>query len=295
MKKILFIDRDGCIIEEPEDEQIDSFAKLRFLPGVIGNLKKLRRETDYLFVMVTNQDGLGTRSHPEENFWPVHNFIMQTLADEGVEFDEVHIDSHRPEDENPNRKPGTGMITHFMKGGYDLANSYVIGDRLSDVQLAANIGCQAIRIGEQVDGAKFCANSWDEIYNHIIGMGRRALVERKTSETDIRVALNLDGRGIGKINTGLGFYDHMLEQLSRHGGVDLEIEVKGDLHIDEHHTIEDTALALGQAFREALGTKKGLARYGFLLPMDDSLAKVAIDFGGRPWLEWDVKFKREKI
>lgn len=295
MKKILFIDRDGCIIEEPADEQIDSFAKLRFLPGAIGNLAKLRRETDYLFVMVTNQDGLGTETHPEENFWPVHNFVIQTLADEGVEFDEIHIDPHRPEDGHPNRKPGTGMLTHFMKGDYDLANSFVIGDRLSDAQLAENLGGKAITIGDELEGAELCLRSWNDVYEHITGFCRRANVERKTSETDIRVALNLDGNGNGKINTGLGFYDHMLEQLSRHGGIDLEIEVKGDLHIDEHHTIEDTALALGQAFREALGTKKGIARYGFLLPMDDALAQVAIDFGGRPWLEWEAEFKREKI
>ncbi|MCA1751432.1 MAG: bifunctional histidinol-phosphatase/imidazoleglycerol-phosphate dehydratase HisB [Flavobacteriales bacterium] len=295
MKKVLFIDRDGCIVAEPADEQVDSFEKLRFLPGAITALAKLRRETDYLFVMVTNQDGLGTASHPEENFWPVHNFILQTLKDEGVEFDEIHIDPHRPEDNHPNRKPGTGMLTHFMKGEYDLANSYVIGDRPSDVELAKNLECKAIRIGDKIDGAELCTEAWSDIYKHLTGLGRTATVRRKTSETDIAVSINLDGSGISKINTGLGFYDHMLEQLSKHGGIDLDISVKGDLHIDEHHTIEDTALALGQAFREALGSKKGMARYGFLLPMDDALAQVAIDFGGRPWLEWDAEFKREKI
>jgi len=295
MKKILFIDRDGCIVEEPADEQVDSYAKLRFLPGAITALSKLRRETDYLFVMVTNQDGLGTVSHPEENFWPVHNFILQTLKDEGVEFDEIHIDPHRPEDNHPNRKPSTGMLTHFLKGGYDLANSYVIGDRTSDVQLARNLGAKAIFIGDVAEEAELCTRQWSNIYKHLTGLGRTAGVLRKTSETDIAVSINLDGSGISKIKTGLGFYDHMLEQLSKHGGIDLDISVKGDLHIDEHHTIEDTALALGQAFREALGSKKGVARYGFLLPMDDALARVAIDFGGRPWLEWDAEFKREKI
>lgn len=295
MKKILFIDRDGCIVEEPADEQVDSFEKLRFLRGAITALAKLRRETDYLFVMVTNQDGLGTETHPEENFWPVHNFILQTLRDEGVEFDEIHIDPHRPEDNHPNRKPGTGMLTHFMRGGYDLANSYVLGDRLSDVELAKNLGCRAIRIGAATEGASLCTASWDEIYRFLTRESRKAEVQRRTSETDIRVSLDLNGSGISIINTGLGFYDHMLEQLSKHGGIDLDISVKGDLHIDEHHTVEDTALALGQAFREALGSKKGIARYGFLLPMDDALAQVAIDFGGRPWLEWDAEFKREKI
>jgi len=296
MKKILFLDRDGCIIREPEDEQIDSFEKLRFLPGAITNLAKIARELEYLLVMVTNQDGLGTETHPEANFWPVHNMMLQILEDEGVKFDEILIDPTRPEDNASTRKPGTGMLIHYLKGDFDLANSFVIGDRQTDVKLAKNLGAKAIRICKDGDcDAQLTTLSWDEIYRYLKGQDRRSAVNRKTSETDITIALNLDGSGQSTINTGLGFFDHMLDQLARHGGVDLEIDVRGDLHIDEHHTIEDTALALGSAFAEALGSKKGLARYGFLLPMDDALAQVAIDFGGRSWLEWDVEFKREKI
>ena len=296
MKKILFLNRDGCIIREPEDEQIDSFEKLRFLPGAITNLAKIARELEYLLVMVTNQDGLGTETHPEANFWPVHNMMLQILEDEGVKFDEILIDPTRPEDNASTRKPGTGMLIHYLKGDFDLANSFVIGDRQTDVKLAKNLGAKAIRICKDGDcDAQLTTLSWDEIYRYLKGQDRRSAVNRKTSETDITIALNLDGSGQSTINTGLGFFDHMLDQLARHGGVDLEIDVRGDLHIDEHHTIEDTALALGSAFAEALGSKKGLARYGFLLPMDDALAQVAIDFGGRSWLEWDVEFKREKI
>ncbi len=296
MKKLLFLDRDGCIIREPEDEQIDSFEKLRFLPGAISSLSKIARELEYRLVMVTNQDGLGTETHPEENFWQPHNMMIQILADEGVEFDEILIDSTRPQDNAPTRKPGTAMLTHYIRGDFDLNNSFVIGDRQTDVQLAKNLGTKAIRICEENDrDAQLTTMSWDEIYRFLKGQDRRCRVNRKTSETDISVILNLDGTGKSSINTGLGFFDHMLEQLARHGGVDLNIDVKGDLHIDEHHTIEDTALALGSAFAEALGSKKGLARYGFLLPMDDALAQVAIDFGGRSWLEWDVNFTREKI
>jgi len=296
MKKILFLDRDGCIIREPEDEQIDSFEKLRFLPGAITNLAKIARELEYLLVMVTNQDGLGTETHPEANFWPVHNMMLQILEDEGVKFDEILIDPTRPEDNASTRKPGTGMLIHYLKGDFDLANSFVIGDRQTDVKLAKNLGAKAIRICKDGDcDAQLTTLSWDEIYRYLKGQDRRSAVNRKTSETDITIALNLDGSGQSTINTGLGFFDHMLDQLARHGGVDLEIDVLGDLHIDEHHTIEDTALALGSAFAEALGSKKGLARYGFLLPMDDALAQVAIDFGGRSWLEWDVTFTREKI
>ena len=296
MKKILFLDRDGCIIREPEDEQIDSFEKLRFLPGAITNLAKIARELEYLLVMVTNQDGLGTETHPEANFWPVHNMMLQILEDEGVKFDEILIDPTRPEDNASTRKPGTGMLIHYLKGDFDLANSFVIGDRQTDVKLAKNLGAKAIRICKDGDcDAQLTTLSWDEICRYLKGQDRRSAVNRKTSETDITIALNLDGSGQSTINTGLGFFDHMLDQLARHGGVDLEIDVLGDLHIDEHHTIEDTALALGSAFAEALGSKKGLARYGFLLPMDDALAQVAIDFGGRSWLEWDVTFTREKI
>jgi imidazoleglycerol-phosphate dehydratase/histidinol-phosphatase len=296
MIKLLFLDRDGCIIREPEDEQIDSFEKLRFLPGAITNLARIARELEFRLVMVTNQDGLGTAVHPEANFWPPHNKMLEILADEGITFHEVLIDPTTATENAPTRKPGTGMLTHYIKGNYDLANSFVIGDRATDVQLALNLGTKSIRIAAETDPkATLTTTSWSDIYRFLKGMDRRSEVRRKTSETDVKVAINLDGSGQSRIDTGLGFFDHMLEQLARHGGIDIEIQVDGDLHIDEHHTIEDTALALGAAFAEALGSKKGLQRYGFLLPMDDALAQVAIDFGGRSWLEWDVEFKREKI
>ncbi|MFT6997406.1 MAG: imidazoleglycerol-phosphate dehydratase/histidinol-phosphatase [Cryomorphaceae bacterium] len=296
MKKVLFIDRDGTIIEEPADEQIDSFEKLRFLPGAITNLARIARETDFLLVMVTNQDGLGTETHPEENFWPPHNKMLQILEDEGIRFDEVLIDPTRAEDNAPTRKPGTALLTHYLKGDYDLANSYVLGDRKSDIQLAENLGAQAIFIAaESDDSAAFSTSNWEEIYKFLKGRFRRAEVKRATTETEIKIGLNLDGSGQSKISTGIAFFDHMLEQLAKHGGIDLEIDVTGDLIVDEHHTIEDTGLALGEAFRKALGTKKGISRYGFTLPMDDCLAQVALDFGGRPWLIWDADFKRERI
>ena len=296
MKKVLFIDRDGTIIEEPEDEQIDSFEKLRFLPGAITNLARIARETDYLLVMVTNQDGLGTDSHPEENFWPPHNKMLQILEDEGITFDEILIDPTRPKDNAPTRKPGTAMLTHYIKGDFDLENSFVLGDRTSDIQLAKNLGAKSIFISpESNDEATLSTESWNEIYKYLKGQFRRSSVIRKTSETDILVNLNLDGNGEGKVSTGIHFFDHMLDQLAKHGGIDLEIKVRGDLEIDEHHTIEDTGLALGQAFREALGSKKGISRYGFTLPMDDCLAQVALDFGGRPWLIWEAEFNREKF
>lgn len=296
MKKILFIDRDGTLIQEPEDEQIDSFAKLKFLPGMINALSAIVRELDYELVMVTNQDGLGTDSFPEDIFWPVHNLILDVLEGEGIHFAEILIDRSFPADNAPTRKPRTGLLTHYIKGDYDLANSFVLGDRASDIHLAKNLGSRAIFIGEEeVEGAELRTMNWDRIYRYLKGLPRRAVVERVTKETSIKVALDLDGSGTANISTGLGFFDHMLEQIASHGGVDLEIEVQGDLEIDEHHTIEDTALALGQAFRNALGSRKGVGRYGFFLPMDDARAQVGLDFGGRPWLVWEAEFKREKV
>lgn len=296
MKKVLFIDRDGTIIVEPQtDFQIDSLEDLEFIPKAISNLRKIAEETDYELVMVTNQDGLGTPSLPEEDFWPAHNKMMLTLENEGVKFAAVHIDRSFDHENLPTRKPGTAMLTQYMDGDYDLANSYVIGDRKTDVLLAQNLGCKSIFLGQGLEGADFSTQNWDEIYRYLRLPDRIGEVFRKTSETDIHVKVNLDGSGKCKIYTGLPFFDHMLEQLGKHGGADLTIDVKGDLHIDEHHTIEDTALALGEAYLKALGDKKGIYRYGFLLPMDDVLAQVAIDFGGRPWIVWDAEFNREKI
>lgn len=296
MRPILFIDRDGTINHETEDEQIDHIDKVSFLTDAFFYLRKIQAETDYLFVMVTNQDGLGTDAFPADTFWPVHNLIMRTLESQGIRFDAVHIDEHFPADKHPNRKPGTGMLTSYMNGTYDLQNSFVIGDRTTDVELARNIGCQAVHIAEQVvTDAELTTNNWKEIYETLVFKPRKASVQRTTKETDIKIALNLDGSGVTEIATGLGFFDHMLDQLGKHGGIDLSVHVTGDLHIDEHHTIEDTALALGECFLKALGDKKGINRYGFLLPMDDVLAQVAIDFGGRPWLVWEAEFNREKI
>ncbi len=288
-QRILFIDRDGTLIEEPADEQIDSFEKLKFVPGMICNLAFIRQLQDFRFVMVSNQDGLGTSSFPEETFWPIHNFIIQTLEGEGITFDEQLIDRHIPEDNSPMRKPGTGMLTHYLNNpAYDLKNSYVIGDRESDRQLAENIGCKALILGDEgVD--------WDYIAEILFAGERKAEVRRKTHETDIEVKLNLEGNGHCDIQTGLGFFDHMLEQIGRHGMMDLTILTKGDLYVDEHHTIEDTALALGECLNKALGDKRGIERYGFALPMDDCLCQVALDFGGRPWLVWDAEFHRECI
>lgn len=287
MKKILFIDRDGTILREPEDEQIDSFGKFRFVPGAIGALRFLRTHTDYLFVLVSNQDGLGTPSYPEEDFWPTHNLMLHILEDEGVTFDAQHIDRSFPEDNLPTRKPGTAMLTEYMQGDYDLAHSFVIGDRPTDAQLAANLGCGSLILGPDMD--------WERVRTLAYAGVRTAEVCRKTAETDIEVRLNLDGQGKADIRTGLGFFDHMLEQIARHGMIDLYVRCRGDLHVDEHHTIEDTALALGQCLRQALGDKMGLQRYGFTLPMDDCLCRVALDLGGRPWLVWDAEFHREKI
>ncbi|MCK5470724.1 MAG: bifunctional histidinol-phosphatase/imidazoleglycerol-phosphate dehydratase HisB [Cyclobacteriaceae bacterium] len=297
MKKILFIDRDGTIIKEPpEDFQIDSLEKLEFIPGAISTLRKIFEELDYLFVMVTNQDGLGTDSFPEETFWPAQNKMLKTLEGEGVVFDEILIDRSFDHENLPTRKPGIELLTHFMDGSYDLTNSYVIGDRDTDIQLAKNLGTKMILLHEKSnDEVAFSTNSWDDIYNFLRLPDRIGKVSRKTNETDIDIELNLDGTGKTDISTGLGFFDHMLDQIGRHAGIYMKIHVQGDLHVDEHHTVEDTSIALGEAFLKALGDKKGINRYGFLLPMDDSLAQVALDFGGRPWLVWDVDFKREKV
>lgn len=297
MRKILFIDRDGTIIKEPPtDFQVDSLEKLEFVPKAISNLRKIAEETDYELVLVTNQDGLGTDSFPEEDFWPAQFKMLKTLEQEGVFFSAIHIDKTFEHEHAPTRKPGTGMLTGYMDGSCDLAGSYVIGDRKTDIQLAKNLGAQSIYISNEEDpDAALVTTDWDRIYRFLRMPPRTATVERATSETQIKIELNLDGSGKSNISTGLGFFDHMLDQLARHGSTDLTIEVKGDLHIDEHHTIEDTALALGEAYLKALGNKKGISRYGFLLPMDDALAQVAIDFGGRPWLVWEAEFKREKI
>ena len=289
MKKILFIDRDGTIIQEPHDEQIDSFEKLQFVPRAISNLVFLRQHTDYEFVMVSNQDGLGTDAFPEDTFWPVHNFILQTLEGEGIKFDEILIDPHFPEDNAPTRKPNTGLVEKYMQNPeYDIANSYVIGDRETDRTFARNIGCKSLVLSDE-------GMSWDKIAEILFAGERTAEVKRTTKETDIHIKVNLDGTGKCDISTGLGFFDHMLEQIGKHGMMDLMIHTKGDLEVDEHHTIEDTAIALGECILTALGNKRGIERYGYSLPMDDCLCSVALDFGGRPWLVWDAEFKREKI
>ena len=289
MQRVLFIDRDGTLIEEPYDEQIDSFEKLKFVDGVFRNLGFIRRKLDFRFVMVSNQDGLGTPLFPEDTFWPVHNFILQTLEGEGISFDEQLIDRHFPEDNSPMRKPGTGMLTEYLNNDkYDLANSYVIGDRETDRKLAENIGCKALILGQ--DGM-----TWDKIAEILFAGERIAEVSRKTKETDIYVKVNLDGSGKCDISTGLGFFDHMLEQIGKHGMMDLTIHTKGDLHVDEHHTIEDTAIVLGECILKGLGDKRGIERYGYCLPMDDCLCQAVLDFGGRPWLVWDAAFHRERV
>jgi len=289
MKRILFIDRDGTIIREPADEQIDSFDKLRFVPGVIRNLAFIREKLDFRFVMVSNQDGLGTPAFPEDTFWPVHNFILQTLEDEGITFDEILIDPHFPEDNAPTRKPNTGLVEKYMNDPeYDIANSYVIGDRETDKSFARNIGCKSLNLSDE-------GITWNKISELLFAGERIAEVKRTTKETDIHIRVNLDGTGKCDISTGLGFFDHMLEQIGKHGMMDLMIHTKGDLEVDEHHTIEDTAIALGECILTALGDKRGIERYGYCLPMDDCLCSVALDFGGRPWLVWDAAFKREKI
>lgn len=296
MKKILFIDRDGTLIIEPEDFQVDSLEKIEFFPGVFQYLARIATELDYVLVMVTNQDGLGTDSFPEDTFWPAQNKIVNTFKNEGIEFSEILIDKSFEHEQLPGRKPGTAMLTHYLKGNYDMSNSYVIGDRLTDIQLAMNLGCKSIYINNaNSTAASLTTTSWADIYSYLRSQPRRAKVTRSTKETFISIDVNLDGTGKAEIHTRLGFFDHMLEQISRHGQLDLVIEVKGDLHVDEHHTIEDVAITLGGAILQALGSKVSIERYGFLLPMDDCLAQVVIDFGGRPWLEWDAVFNREKV
>jgi imidazoleglycerol-phosphate dehydratase/histidinol-phosphatase len=312
VRKVLFIDRDGTIIKEaPPTYQIDSFAKLEFYPGMFTWLSRIAEEFDYELVMPTNQDGLGTNSYPEETFWQVHNFILKNLESEGISFKDILIDKTFPKNNAPTRKPGIGMFTKYLNNTeYDLANSFVIGDRITDVQLAKNLGCKAIWLNNDPDlGGTEISDTikdlqstialetadWKKIFE-FLKLGNRVVNhERNTNETKISIELNLDGTGKTEIKTGLNFFDHMLDQLGKHSGADLKITVNGDLHIDEHHTIEDTAIALGEAFAKALSNKAGINRYGFLLPMDDSLAQVAIDFGGRSWLVWDAKFSREKI
>jgi imidazoleglycerol-phosphate dehydratase / histidinol-phosphatase len=313
VKKILLIDRDGVIIKEaPPTYQLDSFSKLEFYPDMFKYLRKIAEELDYTFVMVTNQDGLGTASFPEDTFWPVHNFVLQSLKNESIRFTDVFIDRTFPKDNAPTRKPGTGMLTKYLNDpAYDLTNSFVIGDRITDMQLAKNIGCKgfwlnndtslgAAEINDTIDGLRkdvivLESPNWESIYNYLKLPQRRIIHQRNTNETKISIDVNLDGTGKASMNTGLGFFDHMLEQIARHGNIDLSIECKGDLHIDEHHTIEDTGIALGEAIIKALGDKRGIERYAFVLPMDECLAQVALDFGGRNWIVWDAEFKREKI
>jgi imidazoleglycerol-phosphate dehydratase/histidinol-phosphatase len=310
MKKVLFIDRDGTLITEPADEQIDSFEKLEFYPRSLYYLSKIAKELDFDLVMVTNQDGLGTDSHPEQNFWPVHNFVMKTFANEGVVFSEVIIDKTFAHQNAPTRKPNTGLLLHFLEEGYDMKNSFVIGDRINDVILAKNLGAKAIWLSNNLDlGANenldrietlseviaLRTQNWEDIYTMLKAGTRTVHHERNTNETKISIDIDLDGTGKAEIDTGLNFFNHMLDQIARHGSIDLKIKTNGDLHIDEHHTIEDTGIALGEAFAKAIGNKLGLERYGFCLPMDDCLAQAAIDFGGRNWIVWDADFKREMV
>ena len=309
-KKVLFIDRDGTMIKETIDEQIDGFNKMIFYPKCIPFLSKIAQELNYELVMITNQDGLGTASFPEDTFWPVHNFIMKTFENEGVIFDKVYIDKTFPSENSNTRKPKTGLLTDYFSDDYDLKKSFVIGDRLTDVELGKNLGSKAIFINDDTNLGTgeisvkkeelnpyiaLETNDWQKIYEFLKLEKRSASITRKTNETDIFITLNLDGTGKSKIETGIAFFDHMLDQIARHGQMDLEILVKGDLQVDEHHTIEDTAIALGEVFAQALGNKLGIERYGFCLPMDDCLAQVAIDFGGRNWLVWQADFKREMI
>ena len=308
MKNVLFIDRDGTLALEPEGYQLDAFEKLVFYPEVFTYLAKIAKELDFELVMVTNQDGLGTASFPEETFWPVQDFLIQSFKNEGVLFSEILIDKSLPADNAPSRKPRTAMMNHYLdKADYDLKSSFVIGDRLTDMELAKNLGSQGIfiandpELGQDETTANtdlpiaLITTSWKDIYAFLKLEQRQFDYERKTNETDIKLKLNLDGTGKSSIDTGTAFFDHMLDQLARHGSMDIELEVKGDLEVDEHHTIEDTAIALGEAFAQALGNKLGIERYGFCLPMDDCLAQVAIDFGGRNWLVWETEFKREMI
>jgi len=309
MKKVLFIDRDGTLILEPADEQVDSFEKLAFYPEVFYYLKKIVTELDFELVMVTNQDGLGTEAYPEKDFWPTQNFMIKAFKSEGIVFDDIVIDKTFAKDNAPTRKPKTGLLKKYFSKNYDLENSFVIGDRLTDMQLAQNLDSKGVLLNYQVglmddvsevndkleSDIVLKTKDWKAIYTLLKTNIRSTTVSRKTKETDINIYLNADGTGQNKINTGLGFFDHMLEQIAKHAQVDLNISVKGDLNVDEHHTIEDTAIVLGQAFYEVLQDKTGMNRYGFMLPMDDCLAQVAIDFGGRNWLVWEADFKREKV
>lgn len=287
-RRILFIDRDGTILREPEDEQIDSYEKFEFVPGAIGALSFLVQHTDYELVLVSNQDGLGTDSYPEEDFWPTHNLMLDILRGEGIEFKAQHIDRSFPHENLPTRKPGIAMLTDYLNNpDVDIPNSYVIGDRQTDAQLAENLGCKSLVVNDEMN--------WHRIAEVLFAGDRKVSVSRKTHETDICVDMCLDGNGKCEISTGLGFFDHMLEQIAKHGNIDLKITCNGDLHVDEHHTIEDTAIVLGECFAKALGDKRGIERYGFCLPMDDCLCQVSLDFGGRAWLVWDTEFKREKV
>ncbi len=321
MKKILFIDRDGTLVVEPPiTEQIDSFEQVEFLPRVIQNLSFIRHTLDYDFVLVSNQDGLGTPDNPRDRFEKINDLIFRVFHTEGVDFEAMHFDEHTPEDNHPNRKPNTGMLTEYIEGSkpgtsgeepiYDLANSFVIGDRLTDIRLAKNLGCKGILLAQNgtveecrewlqeqdlLSSCALIAADWDAIAAFLFAGERRAEVTRTTKETDIHIKIDLDGTGRTQISTGLGFFDHMLEQIGKHSGMDLTIQVKGDLNVDEHHTIEDTGIALGECIAKALGNKRGIGRYGFCLPMDDCLCQVALDFGGRPWLVWNVEFHREKV
>ncbi|MBO9561813.1 MAG: bifunctional histidinol-phosphatase/imidazoleglycerol-phosphate dehydratase HisB [Niastella sp.] len=312
MKRVLFIDRDGTLINEaPPTYQLDSYEKLTFYPGMFEYMGRIAREFDYELVIVTNQDGLGTEAFPEDTFWPLHNLVMKSLEGEGIHFSATYIDRSFPKDNAPTRKPGTGMLTQYLNNpNYDIANSYVIGDRITDVQLAKNMGCKAIwlnndsslgageikdKVAELQPVIALETTKWSDIYTYLrLGL-RQVIHERNTSETQIKIELNVDGSGKARIITGLGFFDHMLDQIARHGKMDLTIRANGDLHIDEHHTIEDTGIALGEAFAQALADKRGMERYGFALPMDEADAKVLIDFGGRNWIVWNAEFKRERI
>lgn len=310
MKKVLFIDRDGTIIKETVDEQIDAFEKMIFYPKAFTFLGKIAKELDYELVMITNQDGLGTDVFPEDTFWPVHNFIMTSFENEGVTFNKVFLDRTFPHENKDTRKPGTGLLTEYFSEDYDLENSFVIGDRLTDMELAKNLGSKGIFINDDTNlgtgeistsekeleqHIAIETNDWERIYEFLKLKNRTYEITRNTNETKINITLNLDGKGNSNIDTGLKFFDHMLDQLARHGAMDIDIKVDGDLEVDEHHTIEDTAIALGEVFANALGNKMGIERYGFCLPMDDCLAQVAIDFGGRNWLVWDAEFNREHV
>lgn len=308
-QRALFIDRDGTlIVEPPADYQVDSLEKLELIPGATRAMRFIARRLPFELVMVTNQDGLGTDSFPEETFWPAHNKMLRAFENEGVTFDDIIIDRTFEHENAPTRKPGTALLGRYTSGDYDLAGSYVIGDRMTDAMLARNLGAQAIMLRQPseeltaeiadkglTDTVALVTDSWDRIADFLQGGARRARVTRNTSETRIDITVDIDGTGRCDISTGLGFFDHMLEQIGRHAGIDLTIHVEGDLHVDEHHTIEDTAIALGDALRQALGDKRGIERYGYVLPMDDCLCTVAIDFGGRPWLVWDAEFHREHV